>query len=64
MMIPQAVTPDVSSELAGLYGYCNAVMEPWDGPATVMTFSGNWVIGVWIETFTSLDTQSQKVDFF
>ena len=35
MMIPQAVTPDVPSELAGLYGYCNAVMEPWDGPAAI-----------------------------
>ena len=45
MMIPQAVTPDVSSELAGLYGYCNAVMEPWDGPAAIAAFSGNWVIG-------------------
>ena len=45
MMIPQAVTPDVPSELAGLYGYCNAVMEPWDGPAAIAAFSGNWVIG-------------------
>ncbi|MDC0394338.1 glutamate synthase large subunit [Alphaproteobacteria bacterium] len=45
MMIPQAVTPEVSSELQGLYGYCNAVMEPWDGPAAIAAFSGNWVIG-------------------
>ena len=45
MTIPQAVTPDVPSELAGLYGYCNAVMEPWDGPAAIAAFSGKWVIG-------------------
>ena len=27
-----------------LYSYCNAVMEPWDGPAAVCASDGRWVI--------------------
>jgi glutamate synthase (NADPH/NADH) large chain len=27
-----------------LYAYCNAVMEPWDGPAAVCATDGRWVI--------------------
>ncbi len=27
-----------------LYGYCNAVMEPWDGPAAIAAFDGRWAI--------------------
>ncbi len=27
-----------------LYAYCNAVMEPWDGPAAICGFGGRWVI--------------------
>src|SRR5215470_14042603 len=27
-----------------LYSYCNSVMEPWDGPAGICGFGGNWVI--------------------
>ena len=27
-----------------LYAYCNAVMEPWDGPAAVCGFSGPWAL--------------------
>jgi glutamate synthase (NADPH) large chain len=26
------------------YSYCNSVMEPWDGPAAICGFAGNWVI--------------------
>src|SRR5262249_61792798 len=26
------------------YSYCNTVMEPWDGPAAICAFAGNWVI--------------------
>src|SRR5690606_3985478 len=26
-----------------LYSYCNAVMEPWDGPAAICGFAGNWM---------------------
>ena len=28
----------------GLYEYCNAVMEPWDGPAAVVACDGRWAI--------------------
>ena len=27
-----------------LYTYCNAVMEPWDGPAAICATDGRWVI--------------------
>jgi len=27
-----------------LYEYCNAVMEPWDGPAAVACYDGRWAI--------------------
>ncbi|HEX9448199.1 MAG TPA: glutamate synthase large subunit, partial [Dongiaceae bacterium] len=27
-----------------LFSYCNSVMEPWDGPAAICGFAGNWVI--------------------
>ena len=45
MMIPQAINVDGDSELAQLYAYCNAVMEPWDGPAAIAAFAGDWVVG-------------------
>ena len=27
-----------------LYGYCNAVMEPWDGPAAICGYGGRWAV--------------------
>ena len=45
MMIPEAIDVSGDSPLAKLYGYCNAVMEPWDGPAAIAAFFGDWVIG-------------------
>src|SRR5262249_13468000 len=27
-----------------LFSYCNSVMEPWDGPAAICGFAGNWVV--------------------
>ena len=27
-----------------MYAYCNAVMEPWDGPAALVAADGRWVI--------------------
>ena len=27
-----------------LYEYCNAVMEPWDGPAAIAAFDGRWAL--------------------
>ncbi len=31
-------------EHRALYAYCNAVMEPWDGPAAICATDGRWVI--------------------
>ena len=45
MMIPQAIDVNADTALSRLYAYCNSVMEPWDGPAAVAAFSGDWVIG-------------------
>jgi glutamate synthase (NADPH/NADH) large chain len=44
MMIPEAI--DVSSDhpRAKLYAYCNSVMEPWDGPAAIAAYAGDWVV--------------------
>jgi glutamate synthase (NADPH/NADH) large chain len=34
----------IKPEHKALYAYCNAVMEPWDGPAAVCATDGRWVI--------------------
>ncbi|MBM3571337.1 MAG: glutamate synthase large subunit, partial [Alphaproteobacteria bacterium] len=46
MMIPEAWGDDGSMPQAhkDLYRYCNAVMEPWDGPAAMAAYAGEWVI--------------------
>ena len=31
-------------EHKALYAYCNAVMEPWDGPAALAMFDGRWAV--------------------
>ncbi|NKC29715.1 glutamate synthase large subunit [Falsiroseomonas selenitidurans] len=47
MLIPEslgsnATMPDAHREM---FLYCNAVMEPWDGPAAIAATDGKWVIG-------------------
>ena len=46
MMIPEAWAhrKDFSKKLKDLYGYANAVIEPWDGPAAICAYYGNWAI--------------------
>jgi len=46
MMIPEAWSSDeaMSSEWKALYSYCNAVMEPWDGPAAICAYGGRWLL--------------------
>ncbi len=34
----------MSKKHSALYEYCNAVMEPWDGPAAIAAFDGRWAI--------------------
>ena len=46
LLIPEvwARAPDHARAHRDFYGYCNAVMEPWDGPAAICAFDGHWVI--------------------
>ena len=46
MLIPEAWENERAMPQAhkDLYTYCNAVMEPWDGPAAVCAYGGRWVL--------------------
>ena len=44
MLVPEAVSNDAPQKVKDLYGYCNAVMEPWDGPAALAAVAGEWVV--------------------
>ncbi len=48
MLVPEAwsksATPMPQAWL-DMYSYCNAVMEPWDGPAALAMTDGRWVCG-------------------
>ena len=48
MLIPEAwskTATDMPKAWADMYAYCNAVMEPWDGPAALAMTDGRWVCG-------------------
>ncbi len=46
MIIPESWSnrSDLSGQLKSMYAYCNAVIEPWDGPAAVCGNFGDWII--------------------
>ena len=52
-MAKALLVPEAWSKRAGLladstralYAYCNAVMEPWDGPAALVACDGRWLVG-------------------
>jgi glutamate synthase (NADPH/NADH) large chain len=46
MLIPEAWSqnPAMPQAHKDLYGYSNAVMEPWDGPAAVCAYDGRWAL--------------------
>ncbi len=46
MMIPASIGQDATMKEAHreMFLYCNAVMEPWDGPAALAATDGRWVI--------------------
>ena len=47
LLVPEAWSSDdmvMKAEHRALYAYCNAVMEPWDGPAALCTVDGRWVV--------------------
>ncbi|MFN3936812.1 MAG: glutamate synthase large subunit [Gemmobacter sp.] len=48
MLVPEAwskSTVEMPKAWADMYAYCNAVMEPWDGPAALAMTDGRWVCG-------------------
>ncbi|MBI3438688.1 MAG: glutamate synthase large subunit [Proteobacteria bacterium] len=46
LLIPEAWAKSSTMKAAhrALYSYCNAVMEPWDGPAALALFDGRWAV--------------------
>ena len=46
LLIPEAWAKarHMKPEHRALYAYCNAVMEPWDGPAALAMFDGRWAV--------------------
>jgi glutamate synthase (NADPH/NADH) large chain len=48
LLIPEAWNARTADQIKeshrALYAYCNAVMEPWDGPAAICATDGRWVI--------------------
>ncbi|MBC7137179.1 MAG: glutamate synthase large subunit [Defluviimonas sp.] len=48
MLVPEAwskSTGEMPKAWQDMYAYCNAVMEPWDGPAALAMTDGRWVCG-------------------
>ena len=46
MLVPEAWSKsavEMPKPWADMYAYCNAVMEPWDGPAALAMTDGRWV---------------------
>ena len=46
LLVPEAWAKSHTMKPAhrALYAYCNAVMEPWDGPAALAAFDGRWAV--------------------
>jgi glutamate synthase (NADPH/NADH) large chain len=46
LLVPEAAAKSLTMPPAhrALYAYCNAVMEPWDGPAALAMFDGRWAV--------------------
>ena len=48
MLVPEAWSKqaiEMPKAWQDMYNYCNAVMEPWDGPAALAMTDGRWVCG-------------------
>ena len=47
LLVPEAWAKQEATMKAShraLYAYCNAVMEPWDGPAALAIYDGRWAV--------------------
>ncbi len=47
MLVPESISNNATMPEAhrNFFSYCNAVMEPWDGPAAMCATDGRWVVG-------------------
>ncbi len=48
ILVPESwskTVTDMPKAWTDMYAYCNAVMEPWDGPAALAMTDGRWVCG-------------------
>ena len=47
LLVPESISQnaDMPEAHRNLFGYCNAVMEPWDGPGAMCATDGRWVLG-------------------
>jgi glutamate synthase (NADPH/NADH) large chain len=48
LVVPESISQNAVMPEAhrDMFSYCNAVMEPWDGPAALCATDGRWLIGV------------------
>ena len=46
ILVPEAWADHsgLPQEIKELYSYCNAIMEPWDGPAAICAYGGQWAV--------------------
>ncbi len=47
LLIPEAWSKrgsEMPPQWRALFEYCNAVMEPWDGPAAIAAYDGRWAV--------------------
>ncbi|MCY4542237.1 MAG: glutamate synthase large subunit [Rhodobacteraceae bacterium] len=47
ILVPEAwsrLTAELPRDWQEMYNYCNAVMEPWDGPAALAMTDGRWIV--------------------
>jgi len=46
ILVPEAWAnqPSLPQEVKDLYSFTNAIMEPWDGPAAICAYGGQWAV--------------------
>tara|TARA_Y100000590_G_scaffold470431_1_gene664851 strand:- start:6877 stop:11379 length:4503 start_codon:yes stop_codon:yes gene_type:complete len=44
LTIPEAKNKNQSKKINDFYEYCYSVLEPWDGPAAIAAYGGDWVL--------------------
>ncbi len=44
LTIPEAKNENQNEKIQDFYEYCYSVLEPWDGPAAIAAYGGDWAI--------------------